>query len=269
MARLLLSDGADLMQQDHMGRTPLHHFFNRTIQRILEYHQDDIDFTADDFRGMTIAHYVAWSKSATVADFNRCSAGRSSIETIDQDGRLAIHLALYRGNLALVDYFLKLPNRPEFLPDWHGRTVLHYAVESRRTNTIDMLHSNGFGLHERDLDGRTPLHYAASKGKLEAVKRLLDLGATADLTALDSHGMTPLQLARVHKADAVTQHLQLLYPTGTTNQDNLENSPVNFPSTVAKRGDHSLHYLLTLLLFILILLGFINIQLQYFKVWRI
>jgi ankyrin repeat protein len=257
------------MQQDHMGRTPLHHFFNRTTQRILEYHQDDIDSTADDFRGMTIAHYVAWSKSATVADFDRCSGGQSSIEKIDQDGRSAIHLALYRGNLALVDYFLKLPNRPEFLPDWHGRTVLHYAVESKRTNTIDMLHSNGFDLHVRDLDGRTPLHYAASKGKLEAVKRLLDLGATADLTALDLHGMTPLQLARVHKADAVTQHLQLLYPTGTANQEHPKNSPVNFPSTATKRGHHGLYYPFTLLLFISILIGFINIQPQYFKAWCI
>ncbi|KAF2465666.1 ankyrin repeat protein, partial [Lindgomyces ingoldianus] len=88
-------------------------------------------------------------------------------------GRSVMHLALYRGNLALVDYFLKMQNRPAMLPDWHGRTVLHYAVESRRTQTIEMLRLSGFDLHETDQDGRTALHYAASKGNLDAVKRLL------------------------------------------------------------------------------------------------
>lgn len=209
----LISNGADLTLQDRTGRTPLHYFFNKASQNIIEFHQDELDKAVEDFRGMTIAHYVAWSKTATTADILRCLTDKTSaIENTDEEGRTIMHLALQRGNLALVEHMLHLPNPPVLRPDLNGRTPLHYATESRRVETIDMLLSKGVDLHARDLKGRSALHHAASQGKLDAVKRLLILGASNDLVALDNGSRTPLQLAMLEKRDSVVNYLKPLCP---------------------------------------------------------
>ncbi|KAF2808391.1 ankyrin [Mytilinidion resinicola] len=211
VSRHLLSSGADLSRQDLAGRTPLHCFFNETSRQIIQFHQEDLDSTTQDYRGMNIMHYVSWSKSSRPTDILRCLTDQPpSLASTDQEGRTILHLSLQRGNLELIEFLLDQPDTATFRPDWRGRTLLHYATESRRTQTIDILLRRGFNLHAVDLDGRTVLHHAAAKDKLDAVKRLLELGAASDLVALDKGSRTPLQVAALCDAQAVVQYLQPL-----------------------------------------------------------
>ncbi|KAK3265965.1 hypothetical protein CYMTET_25385, partial [Cymbomonas tetramitiformis] len=65
----------------------------------------------------------------------------------------------------------------------------------------------GFGVNHATLrDQRTPLHLACSEGQLEAVKKLIALGA--DTSATDRHGNTALSDAMRGKHDAVAEVLR-------------------------------------------------------------
>lgn len=209
ITRRLIGQGADLDQQDVVGRTPLHHFFTMSTQALIQYHQDDIGCTIEDARGVTAAHLVARSKSSRLADLLPCLEGVPADST-DRQGRTILHLALKRGNLEITRYLLDLPISTAFKADWQGLTLLHYAVLSRRTQTIDMLLDRGHDLHATDCNGRTVLHYAAMNGKLEAVRKLLRLGAESDLVAVNHDLRTPIQLAAFSGAEAVVQYLRPL-----------------------------------------------------------
>ncbi|KAF2491646.1 ankryin repeat S-palmitoyl transferase, partial [Lophium mytilinum] len=155
VSQCLLGSGADLGHQDIAGRTPLHYFFGETSQQLIQYHQEDLDNTIQDDEGMSIAHYVAWTKSSKLIDIHRClHADPASLSNTDEEGRTVLHLALQRGNLQVIGYLLNHPDTNAFRPDWRGRTLLHYATESRRTQTIDILLERGFILRAADLEGR-------------------------------------------------------------------------------------------------------------------
>lgn len=76
-----------------------------------------------------------------------------------------------------------------------GKTPLHEAVGSNRTETVKLLIANGADLGATDKTGMTPLHVAAMWNRAEQVAILLDAGA--DLDARDKFGDTPLHTAAV------------------------------------------------------------------------
>jgi ankyrin repeat protein len=215
-SRYLIAHGANLSNQDLDGKTPLHTLYNSTSQQLIQFNQDGLDNTIQDFRGMTIAHYVAWSKSATTSDILRCT--RDHVRAFgdrDERGRTLLHLTFIRGNMEAIQY---LTNSPNFDPssqshiDWQGRTLLHYATESRRCGSaIDLLLAKGLDIHAIDSQGRTALHHAAGVGNLEAVKKLLTCGAASDMAVLDKDSRTPVQVAALCKKIDVVEYLQGLY----------------------------------------------------------
>lgn len=77
--------------------------------------------------------------------------------------------------------------------DHLGRTPLHYAVLEERYPDATALLNDGAGPNARDDNGFTPLHFAAQLGGLEITKLLLSRGAEVDAT--DSYGNTPLSRA--------------------------------------------------------------------------
>ena len=208
----LLGFGADLNHQDVAGRTPLHGFFNESARTIIEFHQEDLDNTTQDSRGMNIAHCVSRSKSSLPADLFRCCRGNiSSLVIADEEGKTALHFACQRGNLELLEHFLNNEYTTISRPDWRGRTLMHYATESSRSvQTINMLECRGFDARAVDHQGRTVLHHAASAGSVVAVEKLIKLGAAEDLNALDNESRTPLQVAALCGRKAVVELLRPL-----------------------------------------------------------
>jgi ankyrin repeat protein len=76
-----------------------------------------------------------------------------------------------------------------------GRTPLHLAVGSGRTEVARLLLDRGADVNARDDTGKeTPLHYAAWDGDAELIGLLLS--RKADRAARDGRGRTPLDTAR-------------------------------------------------------------------------
>jgi ankyrin repeat protein len=169
---------------------------------------------------MTIFHYLCWSKRSRTADIAWVPGDMLSPE--DAQGRGVLHLAVERGNLDMIHFLLTRnqeqeqkpgevqvhPSPIKTSPDHNSRTLLHYATESSRVQTIDLLLDLGFDLHARDNDNRTLMHHAASRGNVNAIKRLIELGAGEQLRAVDNEGRTPAQLARMRRADAVVRFVE-------------------------------------------------------------
>ncbi|KAF2477457.1 ankyrin [Lindgomyces ingoldianus] len=211
VSRCLISSGANMLHQDLGKKTPLHTYFNENLRKILEFHRDNIDTTIRDSEGMTISHYVSFTKQSSPEDIARSLGPHpSNICSTDHEGRTILHLALRRGNLELVKYLFEQGIEALEQPDHHGHTLMHYATESRRIQLIDFLNLRGHSIRARDKTGRTVLHHAASKGKLAAVIKLLELGAASDLDALDLDSRTPIQVAALFEAHAVVEYLQKL-----------------------------------------------------------
>jgi len=120
-----------------------------------------------------------------------------------------LHFAAQRGNIKVLDFLFEQPQSSIFTkPDFLGRTPLHYATESSRVHTLDLLLNHGLDIDAVDSQGRTTLHFAAMNGNLEAVQRLLELGAKHHLVCKDKDSRTPLQVAALHGAKAVVDYLQ-------------------------------------------------------------
>jgi ankyrin repeat protein len=211
--RLLLKHGANLHHQNRQGRTPLHCYYNTTLQQTIRYCRDDIDNTTQDYLGMTVAHYTAYSKSSTAEDLASCLQDNPNpFAARDSDGRTLLHLALQRGNIALIQYILKHPHAKDalLLCDWDGQTPLHFATASPRTQAIDLVLDAGCDIHATDLNGHTALHHAAAVGNLGAVEKLLERGAMQDLERRNRQGRTPLMAARQRGRREVEDYLRPL-----------------------------------------------------------
>lgn len=209
--RLLISNGGDINRQDYSGKTPLHTFFRSATSAVLCACNEDIDWGHYDDRGMTIAHYIAYTKSSTKEDMKRAlSQNPSHLGHTDRLGRTLLHLAAQRGNLDIIAYLIESdPKRELYAPDTKGLLPLHYATQnSRSKQTIGLLETQGFALDALDGSRRTVMHYAAMYDNLELIQSLLDLGAHEFLMMHDSDGNTPVDLAVAWKATSAIQLLQ-------------------------------------------------------------
>jgi len=95
---------------------------------------------------------------------------------------------------------------PELDPnmtDWEGKNALHIACKSYTADKVVLSliqhHLHKLDLNARDNRGCTPLHYLCAYGKLELVKKLIQLGSKVDIK--DRLGRTPLDYAKFSKTE--------------------------------------------------------------------
>ena len=245
VSRLLIESGADLGNRSIDGKTPLHIFFNEVVKRIILCHRENIEDEIRDNEGMTLLHFLTWSSKSRPEHLELyIGKGRSSFMARDYYGRSILHLAAYRGNTLVLDYLFRFRNEIDVMPkDDRGRTLLHYAVESRRIETIDMMVRLKLDIREADHEGRTILHLAAMCDNLAAVERVIELGGEKDLQVTDNDGRTPLQLARVFGATTVTRYLDERRAHSRKNQGRAEESLPTYNGwgryTAARRDEHT------------------------------
>ncbi|KAH8883402.1 ankyrin [Thozetella sp. PMI_491] len=209
IAKLLISNGADINRQDFSRRTPLHHFFGPTMKALLLEPGLDTPTNAKDHRGMTIAHYVAWTSRSTQNDLSTVlERSHVNITELDDSGRSVLHLAAQCGNLGLMSFLLETEYaEPLGECDLDGRSPLHYATQSSRTeDAIEMLIGCGFKIDAKDNAGCTTLHSAAACDNAAAIKKLISLGANVEARNLE--GQTPLQVALAWRAHAAVEYLR-------------------------------------------------------------
>ena len=112
--------------------------------------------------------------------------------------------------------------------DNRGMAAIHYAAENGHTYMLDAMLKAGVNVNlpalgTSDCKERTPLHYACMRGRVEAVKLLLEFGA--DESARDTDGNTPAHYALskdsyIKSMDTRMELIDCLSVVNLTNDDN-------------------------------------------------
>lgn len=148
-------------------------------------------------RGWTALHYLARYDAHDVTLLKTIWRA-TTIQTHDArdiNGQTALHLATHHDHVNLVALLLELGASP-VIPDIHGRTALHVAALSGHTRAIEHLLSvEPILVDMMDNQGMSALMIAAHHSRLEAVKTLLDHGASR--MCVDNRGRTALHWAAV------------------------------------------------------------------------
>lgn len=145
---------------------------------------------------LTIFEAAALGDVARVRDLLAREPGLA--RTFDPGGGTALHLAAFFGHVGVVEALLdagadvNVMSRVN-LPNIPRNTPLHAALAGRRREVARLLIQRGADVTAVDSAGLTPLHHAAAGGNVEIVSMLLDRGARVD--ARDEQGQTPLDYA--------------------------------------------------------------------------
>ena len=228
VSRQLIKRGADIGSRNIGGKTPFHTFFRETNRELLACYSTMLETTITDDRGLQLLHYVAWSSKSIIADIQPfLTRDIACISAKDNQGRSVLFFLAERGNIAILDYILNLPKRPNVNDtDTDKMSLMHYAVRSKRVQTINILYKYGCSTQAIDNNKQTALHHAVKRKNLEAAKRLLQLDGKGLLGRVDSRGRSPLDIALSIKEIGMITYLRSMSSSisdGTVeNSDELE-----------------------------------------------
>ena len=126
-------------------------------------------------------------------------------EEKDELGQGIIHLAAQYCNRSTLNWMID-SGYDLNLEDSRGYTPLFYAVMINNTDTISILIRNGaFVNHASGELGRQAIHIAAQYGCLDAMKMLLDYGASID--CLDENYHTPIVISSYYSHSEISAFL--------------------------------------------------------------
>ncbi|XP_030946342.1 ankyrin repeat-containing protein At5g02620-like [Quercus lobata] len=156
---------------------------------------------ADDF-GWTPLHYAANFGNFEVVKLFLENNNISLAYERDIQGMSALHISAMKGHCDVMSAIIeKFPYTCELL-DNRGRTALHLAAESGRTNAVKILLSSlAFQdlINEQENDeGNTAMHLAAIKGRYK-VLRLLARDRRVEKRATNKEGKTVADILQLDK----------------------------------------------------------------------
>lgn len=144
------------------------------------------------------------------------------INSKDKQGNTALHVAAYRGYLAVVDILISSHPSTASITNNDGDTFLHMAVAGfrmpgfqRLDRQIELMKQLVSGqivdvqsiINARNNEGKTALHMAVTENINSELVELLLTSETIDLNICDNDGMTPLDLLRQRPQSASSQLL--------------------------------------------------------------
>jgi uncharacterized protein len=126
---------------------------------------------------------------------------------LDEFGRSQLHYASGDGDAGLAARLIS-GGADVDLADKNGWTALHFAAQAQSAAVAALLLDAGAQIDPKDVHGNTPLLKAvfASKGEGDTIKLLRARGA--DPHSENSHGQTPVGLARLIANYDVKQFFQ-------------------------------------------------------------
>ncbi|MEO0469970.1 MAG: ankyrin repeat domain-containing protein, partial [Bacteroidota bacterium] len=120
------------------------------------------------------------------------SQPQTDMNVQNDDGQSALHMAVEKGNVDLVNLILK--GKPELEPrDRAGDTPMHIAIREDQDQIVDALLEMDQRYNASNRRGQTPLHLAIARDKDDIAETLIRSGV--DVNASDSNGRTPLHIA--------------------------------------------------------------------------
>jgi ankyrin repeat protein len=121
----------------------------------------------------------------------------ANAEDVDGEGRTALHQAIHCMHMdhSTVDFLVKEECVNVEASDDDGRTPLHHASLRGKLRAVRVLLEDGHAnVEARDGSGRTALHLCAKAGSCEVLEYLVNYGK-ANVNVVDDHGETPLHVA--------------------------------------------------------------------------
>ncbi|KAM8969940.1 ankyrin-2 isoform 19-T22 [Sarcophilus harrisii] len=118
--------------------------------------------------------------------------GGIDINTCNQNGLNALHLAAKEGHVGLVQELLERGSAVDSATK-KGNTALHIASLAGQAEVVKVLVKEGANINAQSQNGFTPLYMAAQENHLDVVKYLLENGANQSTATED--GFTPLAVA--------------------------------------------------------------------------
>ncbi|KAJ8271175.1 hypothetical protein COCON_G00100340 [Conger conger] len=121
-----------------------------------------------------------------------CLKGGVDINTCNQNGLNALHLAAKEGHVELVEELLERAT-PVDSATKKGNTALHIAALAGQEGIAKLLVKRGANVNAQSQNGFTPLYMAAQENHLDVVHYLLENGGNQSTATED--GFTPLAIA--------------------------------------------------------------------------
>ncbi|KAM3831466.1 ankyrin-2 [Vipera latastei] len=119
--------------------------------------------------------------------------GGIDINTSNQNGLNALHLAAKEGHVGLVQELLERGSAVDSATKQKGNTALHIASLAGQAEVVKVLVKEGANINAQSQNGFTPLYMAAQENHIDVVKYLLENGANQSTATED--GFTPLAVA--------------------------------------------------------------------------
>lgn len=163
----LIKSGADINALDEKGRTPLHIAASTGRLSLVKYLvQNSADIHLKDKFHKTALIYAIKNNNIKVIVLLSKKISTTSVkkETNNLFG------AAKDGNISAVIYFIN--NQDINSIDEDGKTALHIASEEGKTNVVELLIELEIDKNILDYDGRTALNYAKLSGNKEIIKLL-------------------------------------------------------------------------------------------------
>ena len=180
------------------------------MEQVLLTDAHTLDYSIRDHRGKTLLHHLAWSSMTPQETFQRVSVRSGRLKsTVDWEQRSVLHLAVQRGNVAVVEYVIAHLDLNINTKDKNGRTPLHHAVESSRAaKTIELLISNGADMNARDNKGMSALNIAVRRDKETAIQALMDAEPSREILMDESCVHAPIEITEKKQTQSVLQVLR-------------------------------------------------------------
>ncbi|RLN08898.1 protein S-acyltransferase 24-like [Panicum miliaceum] len=179
--RLVEREGCSVAEPDALGYHALQWaaLNNRVAaaQYILEH---GADVNAIDHTGQTALHWSAVRGHIQVAELLLKEGAK--VDAADLYEYQTIHVAAQYGQTAFLYHIVAKWNADYDVPDYDGRSPLHWAAYKGFADTIRLLLFLGAYRARQDKEGCTPLHWAAIRGNLESCTVLVQAGKMEDLT---------------------------------------------------------------------------------------
>ncbi|KAK4144085.1 ankyrin repeat-containing domain protein [Dichotomopilus funicola] len=201
--------GADLNTRDLQGRTPLHHVCQ--TNQASDLHQlirAKADITARDIYGMTPLHLAAHSGTGEMVRM-LVNAG-ADINQTDGSRNTPLHLAAFAGSKEALIACLEYANVT--LRNNQAGTALHLAAIRRKGSAEEraeiiktLVENSGIDIEAVGSHELTPLEYAAETGHDDAVKLLIEMGASIEGSDGGGSLLVPIHFAAENGHTAVVK----------------------------------------------------------------
>jgi len=196
----LIEKDVNLEAKNELGNTPLWLACAKRYPCIVRELLDaGADINAVNYKGNPPLYAVCQMGPLNLAEMLVARGAR--VEILNHNGDNMLLISTRNGQHEILNLLINYVKK-EFLqhtPEIDGFSLPFAAVEANQVECIEVLHQHGIDFNQRTaldspvLRDATPLHLAAYYNRIEACRKLLEIGVEID--AVGCNGLTPLQLA--------------------------------------------------------------------------